>query len=235
MRMRLPLVLALACTLGSRFFAAGITAKAEEISLGSNEETVRLQVPDGWQQVSLRFPREEDRKAVSEMVIAYPSKDGQVQAPTVYVRVDLRPLNALEGLSLAENMLDELNSLQKENQAPACFEDASSGRDYQFEEQVVLFDGSIADVFANQDACGVQARTRISLGEGKTLEIGMMSPPESFEKSYAEVFVPILSSARFKRLGVDSAHQQEDSLSLNSVKGKPHGGQNRLQTLPPLA
>jgi hypothetical protein len=188
-------------------FVTESTTKAEEIKLASNGGAVRLQVPDGWTQVPLRFPREKDRQAVSEMVITYPTQGGQV--PTVYVRLDLRPLNALEGLSLAENMLDELHSLQQEDQAPACFEASYSGHVYRFEDQVVLSDGSTAKVSVNQDACGVQARARISLGDGKALEMGMVSPPESFEASYSDIFVPALASARFERLGIDDTHQKD--------------------------
>lgn len=193
------------------FLGTETTAKAEEVKLTLNGGAVRLQVPDGWKQVPLRFPREENRQAVSEMVIAYPPQGGQ--APTIYVRLDLRPLNSLEGLSLVENILDELRSLQQNGEQPPLLTDCSgtppSGYVYRFEEQIPLYDGSQAKVSVNQDACGVQARARIDLGDQKALEIGMVSPLEFFETSYSDIFVPTLSSARFERLGVDDTHQKD--------------------------
>ena len=211
MSRRFPRILAFVCTLALGLFMTESTAKAEEIKLASNGGAVRLQLPDGWKQVPLRFPREEDRQAVSEMVIAYPPQDGQV--PTIYVRLDLRPLNGLEGLSLVENMLDELRSLQQNGEQSPLLADCSgtqpSGYVYLFEEQITLYDGSKAKVSVNQYACGVQAKARINLGDQKALEIGMASPPESFEASYSDIFVPALASARFERLGVDDTHQKD--------------------------
>lgn len=219
MSRRLPRILAFVCTLALGLFMTESTAKAEEIKLGLNGGTVRLQLPDGWHQIPLRIPREEDRQAVSEMVIAYPPEGGQV--PTIYVRLDLRPLNSLEGLSLVENMIDELRSFQQNGEQPPLLTDCSgtqpSGYVYRFEEQITLYDGSKAKVSVNQDACGVQTRARINLDDQKALEIGMASPPESFEASYSDIFVPALASAWFERLGVDDTHQKDPASSVSLV------------------
>ena len=205
------MIIPFVCTLALGLFTTEGAAKAEEIRLSSNGGAVSLQLPDGWTQVPLRFPREEDSQVVSEMVITYPPQGGQVSA--IYARLDLRPLNSLEELSLVENMLDELRSLQQSGEQLPLLTDCSGtqppGYVSRFEEQVVLFDGSKANVSVNQDACWVQAKARIDLGDQKALEMGMASLPESFEASYSDIFVPALASVRFERLGVDDTHQKD--------------------------
>lgn len=177
--------------------ALGIPRIALSTELALDGQTVRFELPSGWEQVRVRFPRDEDRPALSELLITYPPTGGEV--PTIYVRLDLRALNALEGLSLIESTLDELRSIQKQEDGPALLIDCSatpppSGYMYRFEEQIQLQDGSYTEVSVNQDACGVRATTRIDLGGDKTLEIGMVSPVETFETAYLQVFLPVVAS-----------------------------------------
>lgn len=181
--------------------ALGVPKVALNAELALNGTSIRFDLPSDWEEVRMRFPREKDRPAISELLIAYPPTGGEV--PTIYARVDLKPFNALESLSLIENMLDELRSLQKEKGEPLLLMDCSgtppsSDPVYRFEEQLQLQDGSTTKVSVSQDACGVQARARIDLGGGKTLELGMVSPVENFEAFYTQDFLPVIASVRFE-------------------------------------